>query len=138
MARPLTKTDSDEVRYERASRVNARSTKLANSRLPACALVQGCREVLSDDAVRKAKLVKGSGGFRRQTIFQALLEKLQTIDQVSGAIWGEGFDEFRHSAYNKRSVICQRPFADVDDMVNLELPSAVAPYHLSFSLTDDI
>ena len=38
--------------------------------------VQGCGEILSNDAVRKAKLVKGNGSFGRQTIFQALLEKL--------------------------------------------------------------
>ena len=49
---------------------------------------------------------------------------------------GEHFNEFTHSAYNKRTVIGERPFADVDDMIYLELPPAGATYHLGFSLMD--
>jgi hypothetical protein len=49
----------------------------------------------------------------------------------------ERFSEFTHCAYNKRTVISERPFTDVDDMIDLELPPTGAPYHLGFSLTDD-
>src|SRR5690606_1031265 len=99
--------------------------------------VQGLGEVLRDDAVREAKLIKGNCGFGGQAISQALLKKLQTIDQVSSTILLEGFDEFTHSAYNECSVISERPFADVDDMIDLELPPTGAPYHLGFSHKDN-
>lgn len=99
--------------------------------------VQGRGKILSDDAVRKTKFVKGNGCFSWQPIFQSLLKKLQTIDQFPGAFFIEGFDEFRYSAYNKRSVICERPLADVNNMINLKLPPACAPYHLGFSFMDD-
>lgn len=53
------------------------------------------------------------------------------------AILVDGFDEFTHSANNERSVISERPLADIDDMIDFELSPAGAPYHLGFSLTDD-
>lgn len=49
------------------------------------------------------------------------MKKLQAVDQLSSAILVEGFDEFTHSANNERSVISERPLADIDDMIDFEL-----------------
>lgn len=68
---------------------------------------------------------------------QSLLKKMQNINQVSCSILIKSFDELAHSAYNKCSVISELTFADVDDIINLELSTVGAQYHLGFSSSDD-
>ena len=45
------------------------------------------------------------------------MEKFQTINLLSGII----LDEFTYSTYNKRTVISKYSFADLNDVIDLEL-----------------
>src|SRR5690606_17817127 len=94
--------------------------------------VQGCGEVLSDDAVRKAKLVKGNGGFGRQTIFQSLLENLETIDRVTCSFAVQHFYKFTQCTHKKSTIVGKTTLADINDIFDFDFPGPLPLTELAF------
>ena len=58
------------------------------------------------------------------------LKKLQTTYQVTGPFLVEQFNEFTQCSYQQSAVIGKCSFANIDDLINLEIPPSGTPFHL--------